>query len=500
MTRNFPARVCAAMLLLGVALSAGPADSQISAATSGIRVEAALHAGTLEVPLNKGQVLKVDRPFAQALIGNPAIADIMPLTDRSLYVLGKATGSTSLTLYDQGKTLIAVVDLVVGPDILGLRRQLSELIPTEKIGARASNESIVLSGVVSSAPVVARALQIAETYAPGKVVNMMSVGSTQQVLLEVRFSEMVRTVAKEIGINNAFISNSGKFVGGTGSNAVGTTLLTDEAGRPIVDLSNILNTFGIIGGSFNIGSLNITTVLDALERKGIVNTLAEPNLVALSGETASFLAGGEFPIPVPQNGGDGQRSGSSITVEFKPFGVSLGFTPTVLEDGVINLVVTPEVSSIDPSASIRIGGLTIPGLQTRRAQTTLELRDGQSFAIAGLIRNDFKDTIRQFPVLGSIPIIGALFRSSAFEKQETELVIVVTPRLVRPTSPDLIALPTDRVTPPGELDLFLNGRTDRIGAGQLPALPLPASPVTGAGRAPVQHRNTGVDGSYGHIL
>src|SRR5690606_34597549 len=201
-------------------------------------------------------------------------------------------------------------------------------------------------------------------------------------------------------------------------------------------------------------------------------------------------------------------NGSSITVEFKPFGVSLGFTPTVLEDGVINLVVTPEVSSIDPGASIRIGGLLIPGLQTRRAQTTLELRDGQSFAIAGLIRNDFKDTIRQFPLLGSIPVIGALFRSSAFEKQETELVIVVTPRLVRPTSPDLLALPTDRVTPPDELDLFLRGRPDRV-LGETPPPPRPPK----AGHVPAQHpdtgqhqdkhtgphKNTGIDGNYGHI-
>lgn len=441
--------------------TARPAASDSAIASISIRAETGLHAGAFAVPLNKSQILTVERSYAQALIGNPAIADLMPLTDRSLYVLGKATGSTSLTLYDRNKTLIAVADLVVEPDVSGLRRQLGDLIPAEKISVRAANESVVLTGVLTSAPAVARAVQIAETYAPGKVVNMLSVGATQQVLLEVRISEMVRTLAKEIGINNAFISDSGNFFGGTGSNAIGTTLLTDEAGRPIVDLSGILDTFGIVGASFDIGSLNITTVLDALERKGILTTLAEPNLVALSGETASFLAGGEFPVPVAQNGlGGADSKGSSITVEFKPFGVSLGFTPTVLEDGVINLVVAPEVSSIDPNASIRISGLTIPGLQTRRAQTTLELRDGQSFAIAGLIRNDFKDTVRQFPVLGSIPILGALFRSSGFQKQETELVIVVTPRLVKPTAPHKVALPTERVTPPAELDLFLNGRID----------------------------------------
>ena len=311
-------------------------------------------------------------------------------------------------------------------------------------------------------------------------------------MLEVRFSEMNRTAAKNLGLNTGFTNGNGPrtFQGGFGNTAPTTTLLTNKNGSPTIDLAGVLSSFGIVAKGITLGNLNIFTALDALERKGVVTTLAEPTLVALSGESASFLAGGEFPVPVAQGGGGTGNGNTSITVEFKPFGVSLAFTPTVLDDGVINLVVAPEVSSIDPSASINVNGLTIPGLQTRRAKTTLELRDGQSFAIAGLLRNDFQSTVRQFPLLGSIPIIGTLFRSTGFQKQETELVIIVTPRLVRPVPADQMKLPTDRVRPPSELDLFLNGRTDSaVGTNPLdpkdapknpyPATPAPAAPEGG---------------------
>jgi pilus assembly protein CpaC len=420
------------------------------------------HGGQLDVPLNKSQILNVDRNFSRAMIGNDEIADILPMTNRSLYVLGKKMGTTSLTLYDGNNRMISVVDVAVGPDVVSLRRQLEQLIPGEKVGANISNDAIVLTGVVSNAPAVDRAVQLARTYAGDNVVNMMSVGGTQQVMLEVRFSEMNRQVGKQMGLNSAFLSRNGRFQGGFGNNAPSTALLTNTNGSPAINLGGILESFGIVAGSFSIGNLDIFGALDALERKGVVKTLAEPTLIALSGEKASFLAGGEFPVPVAQsNGSDGGNGNGGITVEFKPFGVSLAFTPTVLADGVINLVVEPEVSSIDPSASISVNGLIIPGLQTRRANTTLELRDGQSFAIAGLIRKDFQDTVRQFPILGSIPIIGSLFRSTSFQKQETELVIIVTPRLVQPMKADMVSLPTDRVKNPSELELFLMGRTDK---------------------------------------
>lgn len=457
-------RVGMVALATATATSLAPAPATAQAVRA---ADADLRAGQLDVPTGKSQVLTADHPFAKALIGDAEIADVLPLTNRSLYVLGKKLGTTSLTLYDRNNNLISVVDVSVGPDVISLRRQFAELMPAEKIGVQMSGDSVVLTGTVSSGPAVDRAKQIATTYAGDKIVNLLSVGASQQVMLEVRFSEMNRTVAKNLGINTAFTNGNGlhTFQGGIGSTGGNTALLTNQNGTPTVNLSGVLDTFGIVSKGITLGNLNIFTALDALERKGLVTTLAEPTLVALSGESASFLAGGEFPVPVAQsNGGNGTSTNgtsSAITVEFKPFGVSLAFTPTVLDDNVISLIVAPEVSSIDPSASISVNGLTIPGLQTRRARTTLELRDGQSFAIAGLLRKDFQDTVRQFPLLGSIPIIGTLFRSTGFQRQETELVIIVTPRLVKPVPVAQMRLPTDRVQPPGEFDMFLMGRTDK---------------------------------------
>ena len=476
------------MLALGTALAIGGAASapaQIASLTAS-NVD---HAGQLDVPLNKSQVLTVDRPFSKALVGNQEVADILPMTNRSLYVLGKKVGTTSLTLYDSRNMLIAVVDVAVGPDVVTLKRQLAELIPGEQIGARISNDAVVLTGTVSSASAVDRAVQIARTYAGGdeKVVNMLSVGASQQVMLEVRFSEVNRSAAKDIGLNHSFVGN--RTAGNIGDLSASSIVPTNNGRTPTIKLDGLSDAFGVGTWAYKIGSLNIFSALDALERKGLVKTLAEPTLVALSGETASFLAGGEFPIPVVQNGGGGGGNGNNgITVEFKPFGVSLGFTPTVLSDGIINLVVEPEVSSIDPSASVTINGLVVPGLLTRRAKTVVELRDGQSFAIAGLLRNDFQDTVRQLPVLGSIPIIGALFRSTGFQKQQTELVMIVTPRLVKPMRAEDVSLPTDRVGNPHELDLFLMGRTDKaVGINPLnpDAMPPEKRPAPAAPAAPV---------------
>lgn len=452
----------AAALALAAATLAPAAHAQYASAGG-------VHAGQLDVPLNKSQTVTLDRPFGRAMIGSEEIADIMPISDRSIYVLGKKMGTTSLTVYDKGGRVITIVDIAVGPDVVTLRRQLSELMPGENISARISNDAVVLSGVVSSAVAAQNAVQIAGTYAGEKVVNMMGVGSSQQVMLEVRFSEINRQTGKEIGVSSFFRNGSGNFDGALGS---GAQLVPDpETGEGILKLSAITESFGIFRKSFSLGGLDILGVLDSLESKGMAKTLAEPTLIALSGEKASFLAGGEFPIPVVQGnsggGAGGGGGGQGISIEFKPFGVSLGFTPTILADGVINLVVEPEVSSIDPTASIVLNDITIPGLQTRRAKTTLELRDGESFAIAGLIRQDFSTTVRQVPLLGSIPIIGSLFRSSGFKRGETELLIVVTPRLVQPIRPNQVALPTERVGDPTELDLFLLGRTDNA----VPAIP-----------------------------
>ena len=450
----------AQLIALGTAIALAPALATPAMAQSD---ETSIHAGSVEVPINKSQVITADRPIARAMIGNDEVADIFPISDRSVYVLGKSLGTTSLTLYDSRNNVLAVMDVAVGPDVLALREQVSALMPGEQIEARISNESIVLSGTVSGAGAADKAVQLARAYAGDNVVNLMSLGGSQQVMLEVRFAEVSRSVGKELGVRSFFGSNGGRFNGVTGAGASLTPSEnpTGVFGNGVLEVDEVTGAFGVITRSFtDVLGLNVDIALDALENKGMAKTLAEPTLVALSGERASFLAGGEFPIPIAQAiGGQGGAGSSSaaITVEFKPFGVSLGFTPTVLSDDTINLLVEPEVSSIDPSASITVGGLTIPGLQVRRASTMLELRDGESFAIAGLIQQDFETTVDQVPLLGSLPIIGSLFRSSGFRKGETELLIVVTPRLVQPIRPEQVRLPTDRVADPVQADVLLNG-------------------------------------------
>jgi len=508
----------AAMTFRYAALAAAAAGAltAVSPAIAQVSIASGVDAGELDVPVNKSQVLRVDRAYSKALIGNPDIADIVPISDTSVYVLGKKPGTTSLTLYDRSSHLIAVVDVVVGPDVITLKRQLADLIPGDAISARMSNDSIVLEGMVRNAVEADQAVQIAETYSP-KVVNLLSLGSSQQVMLDVRFAEVKRTALTQLGLSwgilgdktTAVIGNGASLTPGrttttTITNPDGSTTTTSEPGAPVARLGSIVDSFAIISRAFRAFGADFNVTLDALENKGVVTTLAEPTLIALSGETASFLAGGEFPIPVSQgNGSNG--GGNAITVEFKPFGVSLAFTPTVLADGVINLVVEPEVSSIDPSASVTINNLVIPGLQTRRAKTVLEIRDGESFAMAGLLRKDFQDTVRQVPLLSSIPIIGALFRSTGFQHQESELVIIVTPHLVRPVPAGTLKAPTDRAGPPNEADLLINGRTD---TGVPPAArpfvtppvtppPPPVAPPTG-GMA--QKKPVGFEKDYGHVL
>jgi pilus assembly protein CpaC len=361
-------------------------------------------------------------------------------------------GTTSLTLYDAAGRVIAVMDVAVGPDVEGLQAQLHDILPGEPVQARISNESILLTGLVNDPGAVARAVQLAKAYAGDKVINLLSVGSSQQVMLEVRFAEVNRSNGMELGLGGFLADSSGSLGAAVGG---GAQLVPGANGTGVLQLSAITGQFGILRKSFSIGGVGIDGIINGLETKGMAKTLAQPTLVALSGERASFLAGGEFPVPVAQAGNGG--NGTAVTVEFKPFGVSLGFTPTVLGDRTINLLVEPEVSAIDPAASFSLGNLTIPGLRTRRASTTVQLRDGESFAIAGLLSKDFQTTVDQVPVLGSLPIIGTLFRSTNFKKGETELLIVVTPRLVAPIKPEQVRLPTDGVKDPSQIEAILLG-------------------------------------------
>ncbi len=458
--------VLSVLCLVALAL-ASPALGQTSIVS---QVGDTKHAGEFVVPVNKSQVLRIDVPFADLLVGNPEIADVLALTDRSIYVLGKAVGSTSLTVYGRNKSLLAVMDLVVGPDTEGLKARLFELMPDERIEIRAVNGSVVLSGVVSNASALSQAVAMAENYAPGLVTNLMAVKGSQQVLLKVRFAEMSRAVQKKLGISSRIFGDNFSVL---------TGFLDPTA-------------FANVIGDFTVGDTDFNVALDALETKGLIKTLAEPNLIALSGDTASFLAGGEFPVPVAQDSGIDVTT-STITIEFKEFGVSLAFTPTVLADGLINLSVAPEVSSIDPTNSVQVSGFIIPGLDVRRVKTTVELRDGQAFAIAGLLQSDFRDTVEQFPVLADIPIIGALLRSSEFQRNETELVIIVEPHLVKPAPAGSLAAPTDNFVPPSDIDLWLFGRVESPESGGF------QPNVFGAEALGVQSAG-GIVGSYGHII
>jgi len=436
----------------------------------------------VNLSVGKSQVIELPAPYTDLMIGDPKIADVLPLSKHSIYVVGKGMGSTALTVYGPGKTLVTAANIVVGADIEGLKTRLNEILPEEKdIAVRSANQSIVVSGSVTSPVALQKTLALAESYAPTKVINMLGVEGTQQVMLSVRFVEMERTVAKNLRLN----VNRSNLAPGSGASRSGddpfVSAFTGDTN--VKNGGTLLDSFGAISALYN-GNLEV--MLDALETKGLVKTLAEPTLVAMSGDTASFLAGGEFPIPVAQQGGS-NGAAPTITVEFKQFGVALAFTPTLLKDGLINMVVTPEVSSIDPTVSIELGLIKIPGIKVRRARTTVELRDGESFTIAGLLKDDYQSQTRQLPFAGDIPILGTLFRSNGYQRNETELVIVVTPHLVTPRRGPT-ATPADSFTPPSDFELFLFGAQKGSGSAADRAL------VSG------DPRRAGVDGPHGHVL
>ncbi|MCW1934648.1 type II and III secretion system protein family protein [Pararhodobacter zhoushanensis] len=445
MTRKSSIAFAVALALTG--LGHFPFTTQAAFAQA-LRVTSGGRGETLAVAMNRAVVVESDTPFVELSIANPGIADISTLSDRSIYVLGKAPGRTTLTILGANGQLIANVEVQVTPDVAEFRERLRQILPAEPIEVRTANDGIVMSGVVSSGARLDAAMQLAERYAPGRVSNLMSVGGTQQVMLRVRFSEVQRGAAQNLAASLA-IGQGGTVLG---SGRVNTPALANSVlgGSPIAVGANS-EPRGFISGGFNIGAVQFQVMLEAMETNGLARTLSEPSLTALSGQEAHFLAGGEVPVPVVGASG-------TVTVDYRPFGVELTFTPRVVDGDVINLTMDASVSSLDSAASTTTNGVTIPGFSRRQTSTTVELRDGQSFAIAGLLQDDFQGNTAQVPWLGDIPVLGALFRSADYQRNQSELMIFVTAHLVTPTRGEALLLPTDRVRLPNQGQLFLNGQ------------------------------------------
>jgi pilus assembly protein CpaC len=430
--------------------------------------------------MNRAVVVEAENPFAELSIANPGIADISTLSDRTIYVLGKAPGRTTLTLLGPDGRLITNVEVQVTPDIAEFKERLQQILPGETIEVRTANDGIVLSGVVSSIEKLDRALDLANRYAPERVSNLMLVGGTQQVMLKVRFAEVQRTVLKNLsaGLNIVQAGSDAALSAAAGSGSlVDGTSIGSPASAQLNLNSAAAGQFGI---GFDIGSVGFGVLLEALETKDMVRTLAEPNLVALSGQEASFLAGGEYPIPVTDGEG-------GIVIEYKPFGVQLNFTPRVIDGHRINLELNAAVSAVDAQIEIANSGFALNGFSRRETKTTVEMMDGQSFAIAGLLQDDFTDAASQVPWLGDVPVLGALFRSANYQRSQSELVVIITPHLVTPTRGEALALPTDRVRLPTEAELFLFGATAR-----------PAGAPTSGPAAEVAKQD--FTGSYGYVM
>ena len=468
----------AAMAALILVMS--PAEQAMAQAEGNIlRVARGVTSSDISVSVNRAIVLESAQRFTEVSVANPGIADVAALSDQTIYVLGKATGATTLTLLGDAGRLITNVDVQVTPDLTEFKQRLREVLPEEAIDVRAAAGGIILSGVVSGARKVDTAVNLANLYAPDRVTNLLSVGGTQQVMLRIRFAEVQRSTSKALGFNLSALSGTRSLGGNSFAIAeVGTgdgtgRVVTNEDGTPGDVTIPVPGNFGFGQFIFQLGGATLEVLLNALEQKGVVRSLAEPNIVALSGDTAQFLAGGEVPIPVADEQG--------ISVEFKPFGIGLSFTPTVVDEDLINLELETEVSSLDSSIQVTAAGISLSGFSVRRARTTVELRDGQSMAIAGLLQDDFTDAKTQLPWLGELPILGTLFRSSDFQRNQTELVIIVTPVLVTPVDGDQLALPTDRVRIPNEDELFFLGK-------------LEGDPI--AGEVAAQD----LDGTYGYIL
>ena len=408
--------------------------------------------GKIKLTVGKSTIVKSMKPVKRVSLAAPEIADFILLSPTQIYLTGKSPGVTNLLLWENAK-VTAIYDLHVTVDVSRLKEKLHEVLPEEEdLKITPANDAITLSGTVSSTANLSRALAVTKAYvADDKVINLVEVAGVHQVMLEVRVAEMSRSLGKSLGFNFNYAKDGKDFAINKLSN------LTQIVQSENANLGNAGAPFSVfvsptINALFRIwdGDTAWTGFIDALKEEGLIKILAEPTLIALSGQSADFLAGGEFPVPVPQGLG-------SVAIQYKSFGVGVAFTPVVLSDKKISIKVAPEVSELDLSTAVILEGFVVPGLTTRRASTVVELADGQSFAIAGLLKENVRDIISKFPVLGDIPVLGALFRSSEFQKNETELIIIATPHLVKPLNLEKQPLPTDAFIEPTDSEFFLLG-------------------------------------------
>ncbi len=430
-----------AAFLLALAPAAARAETNIVKISSG-------KTSSLKIAKGKPRTIKTSVPFYEIVIGDPEIANVNPLTDTSFYVLGNGLGTTGIALFDENKQLVGSIDIEVTLDTDRLASTIRDTVPGADIEVKSANGRLVLSGSAEDAVAAEKATRIATEFSGDeKVINSVNISSSQQVQLNVRFVEINRQIGQELGtqIQAAYIGTNGGVVFNSNPKSSDTT----EAGS-------------LIGGLLS-GGFSIDVAIKALEDRGVARRLAEPNLIARSGQKASFLAGGEFPIPIAEED-------DKITVAYKKYGVSLDFTPTVLQDGLISLEIEPEVSSLDASSSYQVGNIAIPGFIVRRAHTSVDLKSGQSFMIAGLLQQQNDTTQQRLPGLGRIPVLGALFSSKSYQRRETDLVIVITPHLVKPIDPTKkVRTPADGTHPASPADYFLGNldETKAKGTGAL---------------------------------
>ncbi|MCZ6764965.1 MAG: type II and III secretion system protein family protein [Alphaproteobacteria bacterium] len=430
--------------------------------------------------LTEGILVRLDRPADAVFVADTEIADLSVKSPTLIYIRGIAAGKTNLFAVDSEDEVITELIITLSHNISELERALRIVTPNSQIRAQSVGKNLVLTGIAHSARDVANAMELATGLAEregdeGSIINQIYVDMPNQVNLRVKIAEVSRETIKRLGFDFGLIADITTDLTLAVATGGSTAVLGAGGGALGSDIGS-----GFYELFFSDGDVLASSVIDALERQNLLTVLAEPNLTALSGHTASFLAGGEFPIPVPQRQGE-------ITIEFREFGVALEFTPIVLDSGRISLRVATEVSTLSDAGSVTLGSFVIPALATRRTDTTVELASGQSMAIAGLLQNNINETISDFPGLADIPILGTLFRSSRFENNETELVILVTPYLVRPVSTVALANPVQGVRPTNDYERAVEGRLFKE-----------SQPT--AARAPVNGVSQGLVGPVGFVL